>query len=221
MRDRFCIAIRPGPVAGLCLLIAGVTLLSACSTSSEITATWQNPEASVTNFDKVLVLGMSENLQARTAVETAMANRLQARGVNVVRAVDAFSPQVIKDAAEDKQRALALLRENDIDGLLIVRLLDSKEEEYWVPGSTYYQPMPYYGGWYPYWSTSYRTVYDPGYMARSTQIFLESNLYDVASEELLWSAQSRTDDPSDAADLAESFSEKVVAALAGSGVVNL
>ncbi|MBS7564414.1 hypothetical protein KHS38_08340 [Mucilaginibacter sp. Bleaf8] len=47
----------------------------------------------------------------------------------------------------------------------------------------------YYNNWYPY-------LYAPGYYDQQQVYYLETNLYDARTEELIWAAQSETYDPS-------------------------
>ena len=61
---------------------------------------------------------------------------------------------------------------------------------YVSPGYASYG-YPYYG----YYSYAYSTVYSTGYYTTATSYFIESNLYDVASQKLMWTAQTNTDDP--------------------------
>ncbi len=77
----------------------------------------------------------------------------------------------------------------------------------------------YYRGFYTYWYGSYDRVYTPGYYESSTEIFLESNLYDVATEELLWSAQSKSVNPESIPELVRDYAEVLVRDLLAKNVI--
>ena len=47
-----------------------------------------------------------------------------------------------------------------------------------------------------YWGYGWGAVYDPGYLQADTVVTLESNVYSVPREELLWSSRSETISPS-------------------------
>ena len=70
-----------------------------------------------------------------------------------------------------------------------------------------------------YYSTIYDRVYQPGYYTTSTGYFLESNLYDIASGNLLYSVQTKSFDPSSATALASDNSMKIVKDLKEKGVL--
>src|SRR4030095_17201404 len=87
-----------------------------------------------------------------------------------------------------------------------------EEEVRYVPGSTAYSVMPYYsyyGNYTGYYSHYTQTVSDPSYYAAEKDYFIQSNLYDAASEEIMWSVQSEVYSPS----TLEKFSKSYTAGL--------
>ncbi len=48
---------------------------------------------------------------------------------------------------------------------------------------------------YGYYGHTYQTAYTPPTSVTRTTLFLETNLYDVATEKLVWSVQSEVIDP--------------------------
>ena len=130
-----------------------------------------------------------------------------------VTAVQNFTAREIAEMKDDRALADTRLKEIGVDGILIISVLDIKEESYYVPGTTSYYPTsmyPYYGGYYGYWGRTYTTVSSPGYYQESVSVFLETNLYDLETETLVWSAQSKTEDPSSVQSLAETYSRVLV-----------
>jgi hypothetical protein len=100
------------------------------------------------------------------------------------------------------------------DGVVVVSLLDKKDRQQYVPGYTYYAPNHYYlspgYGFYGYWYPTYEVVQSQGYYVNQTDIFLETTLFDLKTEELLWSAETETVNPSNIKSLASSYSYSVV-----------
>ena len=70
------------------------------------------------------------------------------------------------------------------DAVLITHLIGKEEKETFVRG----------GGYYGYYHSRYMGSYshDPGYSNTSKTVRLETNLYDVKTEQLIWSGQSKT-----------------------------
>ena len=109
------------------------------------------------------------------------------------------------------------MKKTAIDGVLVTRLVDVKEEKAYYPPVREYYHGYYYGGphyrYYNHFGTFYDTVYAPGYTRTYTRVLLETNLYDATTQELVWSMSSDTFDPSSANKLAQSVSKKVVSNL--------
>jgi hypothetical protein len=84
------------------------------------------------------------------------------------------------------------MKDLGIDAVLITRLVDKKTVDTYVPGRTHYAPPAYYGNWSGYYRASYGAAYEPGYTVRDEVVVLETNVYDVSTEKLIWSAISET-----------------------------
>ena len=75
---------------------------------------------------------------------------------------------------------------------LVTRLIDEKTETAYYSGSSYAVPNSYYGGYYPYYSSSYMVMSSPGYTVENTTVSLETNLYEVSGGKLIWSGLTDT-----------------------------
>jgi len=84
------------------------------------------------------------------------------------------------DEKMDKDFIAAKAREAGADTVLVARPLSRKIERSYVPGS-------YYS-----WGSYYGHAYSPGYVMDDEYVYIETNLYDVATEKLIWSTQSET-----------------------------
>ena len=207
------------------LFIISISLFSSCSSVTEISGTWKKPAVAAKKFSKIAILGLSGDVVKRSIVENAVVAEFRRYGITAVSGTnilpDSFMDSDKDGKADDKNKdAIAKkLKELGIDGAMVLSLMDKKETEHYVPGTTYYSP---YSGYYPfnnyYWGT-YNTVYSPGYTTKSTEYFLSSNFYDMSNEQLLWSAQSETVNPQSIKDFSASFSKALVEDFMGSGVV--
>ena len=56
----------------------------------------------------------------------------------------------------------------------------------------------------------YNRVYGPGYYVTDTRYFWESNLFDVASKELIYSVQTESFDPASSETLAHEYGKLIV-----------
>ena len=80
------------------------------------------------------------------------------------------------------------------DTILMTRLIDiRKDTQYIPPDYVYAPPSYYYGGWHGYYNRAY--MVSPGYTVEYETAVLETNLYDLKNDKLIWSA--RSDAPTD------------------------
>ena len=183
-----------------------------CATTTRMTASWSNPEFAAPRFEKIVVAGVIDNVAARRSLELEVVSELKKKGINAVPAFNVFRPGYLESNPDPTDIQLKLA-DNAIDGAIVLAVLDIKEEEYYVPGSTTYQPRMNYNMWWDYYYTTYNRIDNPGYYAQSTEVYVESQLYDVASGDVVWTGQSRTADPTSITDFTKSYAHSMVAKL--------
>jgi len=177
--------------------------LAACGGGTKFAGTWTNPEyAKQENVDDVLVVAISENATSRRMFESELASQLESQGIKAWPSTQ-FHPSV-EQLPEEK--ADALIAENGIEAVIVTRLLDVDRQDVYVPPTTYVSSYPtygrpYYGSWYGYYSTGYTVSHDPGYSYEKVTVTLETNLYDAANGNIIWSGQSQTFDPGGVGDV--------------------
>jgi hypothetical protein len=177
-------------------LIPLLVLIIACGTSSVITSSWRAPEKVTASFRKVIVLGLikESDRSLREEMEQYLAASLREKGQDAIFACDIYSPKEFDRMTEEQ--ALERLQNSGVDGVLTVVLLDKTKERYYVPGHVQYTPyMVYYNRFWGYSRALYGRIYSPGYYTTDTKYFWETNLYDLMSDKLLYSAQSQSFDP--------------------------
>jgi hypothetical protein len=98
-----------------------------------------------------------------------------------------------------KKMVIKKVTDNNIDALMVISVFDVKKEQRYVNdrnyvmGGTGYYGNPYMrGAYYNYYSYSIGTIYNQGYYVEDITYFLECNLFDVASETLLWTGRTKT-----------------------------
>ncbi|MBS1519310.1 MAG: hypothetical protein JSS91_14600 [Bacteroidetes bacterium] len=201
-----------------------VTLYS-CSSVTEMSGTWKKPATAAKKYKEIIVMGISDNIVAKSKVENAVVSQLKKNGINAVSGTNTLPNSMFdsdgdgKADPENQEKVKAKLKELGIDGAIVISVLDIKEEERYVPGTSYYSPYNSYYPFYNYYWGSYNVVHSPGYYTKSTNVFLTSNFYNVNDEQLLWSAQSQTFNPTSLNDFAKSYSESMVDDFLSSGLV--
>lgn len=204
------------------VLITLAAFLHSCGSSTDITGSWKNPKISDVKYDNILVASMTNNIRAKSSIESKLAEELRDEGVTVSLSSEVFPPN-FTESNNDRQAMLDKIRDNGADAILTITLIDTETETRYVPGTYGYEPMSrfgYYGRFWGYYSHWYPIVYSPGYYTTTKTYFMEANLYDVNTEELLWSAQSETYDPANLESFAEGFAEKIVNEMENDGLLD-
>lgn len=199
--------------------VTTVFLLVGCM-GTKFSATWKDPGYEGNAYKKLLVVAMSDNVSARGTVEDETTHFMQIKGVNAVSGSDIL-PADRTVIPKEQDVLKKKLTEAGYDAVLTVGLIDVKEETHYVQGTGYYNPMSYgyYGSFYGYNSYMYGSVYQPGYYASSTVVYLETNLWDVNSGKLMWSGQSKSTDTGSIDKVANSYARAVVSELTGKGLL--
>jgi hypothetical protein len=205
----------PTQLRKLLLSTAALCLLAACSkTTTSISQSYRNPGYEQTVFKKLFVIGVAQNQESREAFEDALAGAIKGQGGSA----EGSSGHLPKSEQLTEDEVRSAVQAGGFDGVLITRLLAVDKEQQYTPPSTYNNPQTrYYAGggglygygFYGFYGTTYAQVHEPGYFETSTTIRVETNLYSLATDGLVWTAQSETLDPSSIADARESMTAAV------------
>lgn len=189
--------------------------MGACATTStRITESWANPEVKAPlAFDKVFVLLVSKNNDMRVQVEGAIAALLQQGGLTGVPANLSIPDDVLKD----REKVKAQLGQIHVDGVVVMRYLGTTERTQYVSTSPlFWSAYPDFWGYYAY---AYPTVWDPGYDVTDTYVKVETRIYDLRTDKLVWGGMSQTMNPRDAQASARELAQTVGAALRKDGLI--
>jgi len=185
-------------------------IIAGC-TSSRITTSWKAENLVPKQYNKILVLGLinEPDRSIREKMEEHILGDLKALGYNAVCACDEFNPKSFEALTE--MQAIDKLTKSGIDAVLTIVLLNKTKEKYYVPGRVEYSPyIIYHNRFFGYYRTMYERVYTPGYYAETTKYFWESNLYEMGTKNLLYSAQSESFDPVSTQALAHEYGLMIV-----------
>jgi len=171
----------------LLIIMLPVLILASCATDSKITSSWKSKKRTKLYHD-VVVLALTQDINAKELVENDLTTALQKKNVVVKPSLDVLPQAFSKETSKDQ--TLKKIRATGADAILTVSLINKETQRRFVPGSPGFAPG--FWGYYSYWSP---TVYSPGYYTEDRVYYIETNLYDAASDELIWSAQSETYNP--------------------------
>ena len=176
-------------ITGLILAALMAGLLSSCNTVKM--ESWADPAFANRPIGKTIVLGVAESDTISRQYEDLFVARLLELGVS---SSSLHANHKVTDKL-DRDALTALLKTNNVDSIIVTRLLSETERNQVVTMGYYSTPYNNYWGYYDYgYSLSYNTAEIASFM----EFELETNLYDVATEKLVWTGRKVVyDDRSD------------------------
>ena len=194
--------------------------LAAC-TSTQVTSSWKASNANLSSsYNKIMVLGIikQKDRTLREELENQLVSELKEKGYDAHSALQEYGPKAFDRLSEE---AIAERMKSDgFDAVLTTVLLDKSKEQNYTPGQVNYQPVGvYYYRFGRYYTTVYDRVYTPGYYTSSTNFFLESNLYDTRTGDLVYSVQTKSFDPSSPAVLGDEYAKAIINDMKKNGLI--
>lgn len=173
-------------------LVFCLFLLSSCSTSRLLTS-WENEAQQDYVINQVLVIGIAKNETKRRIYEDTFTDSLVDSGIKAIASYTA-SQQPIEP---DEKQLREVIRKTNADSVLITHLVTASEKNSYQPHSRIIGTNSYnYGrGLYGYYPMIYNSVYQSGSYVTKTKVVLETSLYDVKTEERIWTSQTESIDP--------------------------
>ena len=112
---------------------------------------------------------------------------------------NAFPSYNILEEAElrDKERAKTKILQMGFDGAVIMRPLRIEDRVNYVPGSY----PPYYGSFWGYYGWAWPTLYTPDYVYTDKIVQVETTIFSIKDDKLLWTSLSETTNPESARDV--------------------
>ena len=201
----------------LVVLFVFVLVYTSCVTTPplKVTGSWIDKEKMLPGkYHSIFLLVLTPNFEAREIIENELANAAKAKGITVVKSIDVYPPFNTKESTPSEEMILKKVAEKNCETIFVTTLVDAKSETKYVPGtSVSYNPYPYYGhygtfgGYYGYYNNY---AYSPGYYSTDNTYFLESNLYDAKTHELLISIQSKAVNPPQIQKSASMYAQQLV-----------
>lgn len=187
------------------LIAAFFVIINSCATTT-LDNVWR-AESYQGKLNKVFVIGVIKSQGVKRFFEDEFVLQLKARGTEAIASYTVLPA----DTEIDREHLVAKVKELGADGVLISRLVDIKTVETYVPSAGHYAPPPEYrGGWENYYTRSYGEVYQSGYIIKDEVIVVETNLFEVPTQKLVWSAISETFRDGSSNDLIKSFIEVMI-----------
>jgi hypothetical protein len=186
-------------------LIALVLLTAAC-VNTQLVNVWSDPSARGTiKLTNVMALVIAREEVVRRVGEDQLVASLQP-----TRAVAAYRI-LSNEELKNKARAEQALKAIAVDGVVTMRLVGATEQPAW---GSYAYP-----GFWGYYGHAYPMVYGPSYATTNTIVRLETKVYSLKDDRLIWGATSDTFNPATAQTLVAEVAQVVIGDLRKQGFV--
>ena len=205
-----------------------VALLVAACSSTTMSGSWPDP-ALTKKVKIVYIIGISKDETRRRIFEDTFGRQLASQGIKT------FSSYRDLPSNQDTDREAITQRmiEEGCDSVLITQLIDTRKETVTSPGRVSgYSSGPYYGnrrgyggrgGYYNNWGSYYgrRTdiVYEPPTSTEFVIATVESVMYDLKTEEMIWSGQLETVIEGNFEKMVQDFVDTVSKDLTAKGII--
>ncbi|MCU7938992.1 MAG: hypothetical protein KZQ64_07730 [gamma proteobacterium symbiont of Bathyaustriella thionipta] len=202
----------------LCLLLG----ISACSTQTTLYERWNDEQYSGPMLKNVLVLGIFKDDIQRRSFEATFVKEVNAGNKH---AVAGYTLMPNAEDSDTKEDILAAVKKMGADSVLITSYKGTVEKQREVPPRVEYIPrtgMGYgrYGyGYGGYYGSRYDMVYQPGYTTTDTIVQLETRVFSVADEKLVWAGKSKSVNVSSGEKVVKELVRLVVKDMKESGLI--
>jgi hypothetical protein len=168
-------------------LLFSVTLFAA---DIKFLSTWKSPEAATTSLvgKKVATLVIAEEDGLRVAGEEALARELEARGIPAI----ATYRIVPKPELATADRAKPWFERAGIQGVVAVRPISKDKVREYSPATW---TSSYYSSFWNYYGYGWGAYYSPGIDRTDTVVVVETLVFDMASNGLVWASVTQTTNP--------------------------
>ena len=177
------------------VLLSFLLLASPASeTKAKFTSTWKAPGAAAMSYagKKVVGLVVSDDLSLRMSAEEALARELTARGVEGVAAYRVIPGEEIRNPENAKR----WFDKVGAAGVVIMRVVDLSKEK--IPSAMVWAGASYYGSLWDYYPYAWGSAIAIGPGRTEIKVLVETLIFDIAGNKLVWAGTSETVNPKDA-----------------------
>lgn len=184
----------------------------SCSPSTKIEKSWVEPGATIAPDpkNKVMVIALVKDETSRRVIEDELVKRFK---VPAVASYRFLTTEMIK-AASDEALNNMITKEN-FTHILLMRLADIEKETNYVPGTT----TGFYGGYGMYYGYGAAMYSTPGYYTTDKNYMIETTLYSVTPNKLLWTGTTKTVNPSKVNKAVNEIADVIVAKMKEDGFI--
>jgi|SRR5687768_3113576 hypothetical protein len=176
-------------VTSVMIALAATAIVPA---AVKFTSTFKSIDAGAVSFagKKVAALVISNDESLRVAGEESLVRELSARGMQAV-ATHRIAP---KEELRRAETARPWFERAKVEGVVAVRPVSADTRQTYTPGTWV---SANYGSLWGYYGYGWGSVYVPGSVQKETLVVVETTVYSLPRNQLLWAAVSESRNPRD------------------------
>ena len=198
------------------LMLLGAVVLSGCAAST-FTTTWRDPAATPLEFrgHKVVAIVLLKDNAKRRLAEDRLAQQIAVRGAEG-RPLYSLLPG---SDAGNKEELRAALESARVKGAIVMRPIYVDREVRITEAQEAETSASFWGGNYGYGaSVSYSSAREAR-ITETTVVYVETLVYSLVQDKLVWTGRSTTTDPDTLAELIEELSAGTTSELQKAGLI--
>lgn len=206
----------------LIIILTIVFTLTACTTT-QLIDNWKNPDIDRYEPGKVLIVGLTSNLEARKKYEQQLKNELELRGAKATTSLTLFDPsfRTEKMSKEELKALENKLIEDGFDTVLLTKIIGVEDK------ITYKDNYDSYDETYRKFTDDYLMYqdiyYNPEYYNQYTVYHSETSMYCICptkDRELLWKGYIDIVDPTSIDESVDDYVKLTIAVLEEQLLIN-
>ena len=177
--------------SGVCAIaFFTIALGGSLAAKTTFSSVWKAPSATSVTFKgrKVAALVIDSDQSLRVSGEEALVRELNALGIEGVAAYR-MAP---KEELESAERAKVWFDRAQVAGVVAFRAINDDRRSTYQPATW---TTSYYQSFWGYYGSSWSAVYQPGYVRNERFVSLETVIFDVPGNALVWAGMSTTENP--------------------------
>lgn len=199
-------------ISVLAFLLSSIFFVSCNST--KITSSWRDPDVHVhiNQLNKVLVVALLKNETNRHKAEDEMVKYLNGKGIVSYNYLDENFNK--KDETELRKK----IKSDGFDGAITMRLIDVDKEKVYVPGERNLYP-DYYNNFNSYYHRNIEFYTTPGYYVVTKTFLVETVVYSIADDKIIWSGITKTFNPEGAEKMSSEITKTIYKKMTAEGFI--
>jgi len=171
--------------------MAGVFAVRTDAASTKFHSTWKSPDAASVDLrgQKVVALIIRKDDVSRQDAEHTLARELTARGMQGIAAYTIVPASELRN----REAAKARMEKAGIAAVVVMKEI-GQATQFTESAATFYATASYNTFW-GYYDSSWSYMYEPSYLSMDRVVTVETVVYDLRRDKLVWAGMSDSTNP--------------------------